>query len=170
MSCKLNGQGTYYSFRSESGPYYTTAIPLANIEIPNEIINITASYPGVIAVGVPFVATYIVQNLTLHIATLVSHVDSAEGFVFSGYKQERFQILPLSSHTIRMRVLPLLGGRQALPRLQVHTTANIALTDVEFSILAAGKEGNDIWVHSEANLAWDVTRNPAPHPSGFSPA
>ena len=81
--------------------------------------------PASISVGIPFTASYTIENLTLHVAELGYVVDSSDNFVFSGYKQRVFRILPLSSLSISFTLFPLNAGRFPLPQLRVVKKSDI---------------------------------------------
>nr|KAJ3420603.1 hypothetical protein HK105_005483 [Polyrhizophydium stewartii] len=119
-----------------AGEWVCTATDMPRIELPAEILRVYADIPGSITVGVPFDVRYLIQNTTLHLAELVSYVESSDHFVFAGYKQVNFRVLPLSTHTITFRLVPLSSGRCSLPQLKTlkHTDA---------AMISAAKESSD---------------------------
>lgn len=75
--------------------------------------------PSEAYVGEPFTLTYTVNNPTLLLAELAATIELTDAFVFSGYKQMTFRVLPLSSTRFYYNCYPILTGRVKLPRLKV---------------------------------------------------
>ncbi|KAJ2963778.1 hypothetical protein NQZ79_g1227 [Umbelopsis isabellina] len=57
-----------------------------------------------------------------HFAELQAQVEVSEAFVFSGYKQTKFRVLPFSSQKLRYHCHPILAGNVRLPKLKVDVT------------------------------------------------
>jgi hypothetical protein len=64
--------------------------------------------------------------MTLHLAELFAFVESSETFVFSGYKQTSFKVLPLGSKTLGFNLSSSQTGRFALPVLRVMKKSDAA--------------------------------------------
>jgi hypothetical protein len=112
-----------------------------------------------------FTVTFTIQNLTLHLAELVSFVEASDSFVFAGYKQMAIRILPLSTFKLKLHFLPIMGGRQAIPLLRVLKrsdalamsdggTMSVSKADADkcFAITAAevhkfGSKNGELYVH-----------------------
>ena len=97
----------------------------------NRLLTIREDIPGELSVGTPVEVRYIFQNTTLHLAELFAFVESSETFVFSGYKQTYFRVLPLSTHVLQFICVPLTSGRCALPHLKVLKKTDIAALSAE---------------------------------------
>lgn len=69
--------------------------------------------------GEPFTLSYTVYNPTKNLADYNASVELSEAFVFSGYKQFRGRVLPLSRNTYYYTCYPLLAGKVKLPKLKV---------------------------------------------------
>lgn len=70
-------------------------------------------------VGEPFTLSYTVYNPTEQLAEYTASVEISEAFVFSGYKQLKGRVLPLSRTVYQYTCYPLLAGKVKLPRLKV---------------------------------------------------
>jgi hypothetical protein len=69
--------------------------------------------------GEPFTLSYTVYNPTEQLADYTASVEISEAFVFSGYKQLKGRVLPLSRTVYQYTCYPLLAGKVKLPRLKV---------------------------------------------------
>lgn len=78
-----------------------------------------ADVPDEIYLGEPFTLSYIIYNPTEHIAEYTASIELSEAFVFSGYKQVKGQVLPLSRTVYDYTCYPLLSGKVKLPKLKV---------------------------------------------------
>ncbi|KAI8910083.1 Foie gras liver health family 1-domain-containing protein [Entophlyctis helioformis] len=101
--------------KPETGDWVRTVVEMPKADVHSEILRIYADIPGEIYVGRPFKLRYVIQNTTLHLAELVTFVESSEHFVFAGYKQRHYRVLPLSTRVLSFHVMPLTSGRCALP-------------------------------------------------------
>eukprot|EP00842_Homolaphlyctis_polyrhiza_P001983 jgi/Hompol1/2786/HPOL_000378-RA len=143
------------------GDWVHTVVELPKVEIPAGILHIHAAtlsfwhlprcrfvpiwnrelaaykdIPGDVVVGKPFLVTYTIQNTTLHLAELVSYIESSEHFVFAGYKQSHIRVLPLGTHTLTLQLVAINSGRCALPNLKV-----LKRTDAAMLMSSATKDG-----------------------------
>lgn len=69
--------------------------------------------------GEPFTLSYTVYNPTEYLAEYTASIELSEAFVFSGYKQLKGRVLPLSRIAYQYTCYPLLAGKVKLPRLKV---------------------------------------------------
>ncbi|KAH9246015.1 hypothetical protein BASA81_016477 [Batrachochytrium salamandrivorans] len=135
------------------GDWVCTKLDIPRPELAPESIRINVTIPGNLKVGTPFKMHYTVQNTTLHLAELVSYIESSEYFVFAGYKQINFSLSPLSSHILTFQLVPLTSGRCALPHLKTmkRTDATMLYPMVTSNSASSG-------VQELANLPSTVTR------------
>lgn len=75
--------------------------------------------PSEIYLGEPFTLSYTVYNPTQFLADYNASVELSEAFVFSGYKQFRGRVLPLSRTMYHYTCYPLIAGKVKLPKLKV---------------------------------------------------
>jgi hypothetical protein len=133
--CFGNGEAPMLIFRKDGDIVSNqTKLTFPKIDIPAEILRITPSkfyisrlaIPLEITMGTRFQYALTIQNLTFHVAELVALIEASDGFVFSGYKQSCFRILPLSSHTLTLNVLPLFQGEFHLPGVKVFKRSDVS--------------------------------------------
>lgn len=127
----------------ENGPLSKTTIPLPSITMPQPNINIKAGMrknqikkevnhssrkliwlfcivvPSKIYLGEPINVTYVIDNPTISIAEYSGSIELSDAFVFSGYKQIKGQILPMTSKVYNYVCYPILTGKVRLPKLKV---------------------------------------------------
>lgn len=75
--------------------------------------------PSELYLGEPFTLSYTVYNPTEYLADYTASIELSEAFVFSGYKQLKGRVLPLSRTVYHYTCYPLLAGKVKLPRLKV---------------------------------------------------
>jgi hypothetical protein len=75
--------------------------------------------PSNIRIGQTFNWTFVLQNLTFHLAELVAFVEASDSFVFAGYKQKAIRILPFSTEKLEFRILAIQPGKVALPLVRI---------------------------------------------------
>ncbi|KAJ2998032.1 hypothetical protein HDV02_004943 [Globomyces sp. JEL0801] len=121
----------------------TSILDLPRYEVVPELLRVFAKIPGNIVVGKPFDVTYTIQNLTLHLAELLSLVESSEHFVFSGYKQIGCRILPYGTQLLKMKFLPLSVGRCALPQLRIMKRSDMTILEEAETDLNRKEGDND---------------------------
>jgi Gryzun, putative trafficking through Golgi len=81
-------------------------------------------HPSELYIGEPFVLSYTITNPTSQFAELQAQIEVSDAFVFSGYKQTKFRVLPYSSQTFKYHCHPILAGHVRLPRLKVDISNN----------------------------------------------
>ncbi|KAK5673417.1 hypothetical protein QVD99_000865 [Batrachochytrium dendrobatidis] len=109
------------------GAWTCTFLDMPEPKLSPEILRINATIPGDLAVGTPFELRYTIQNTTIHLAELLSYMESSEHFVFAGYKQMNYKLLPLSTQTLTFQLVPLSSGRCALPNFKTMKQTDAAL-------------------------------------------
>lgn len=76
-------------------------------------------HPSELYIGEAFVLSYTVTNPTSQFAELQAQIEVSDAFVFSGYKQAKFRVLPFSAQNFKYHCHPILAGHVRLPRLKV---------------------------------------------------
>lgn len=56
------------------------------------------------------------------LSQVIATVDTAEGFLLSGYRQHKMRLLPHTTQSIMYNCLPVHTGQRALPLLRLVTT------------------------------------------------
>jgi Gryzun, putative Golgi trafficking len=122
--------------------------------------------PSDIRVGVPFVCKYTIQNLTLHLAELVSFSESSDQFVFAGMKLQNFKVLPFATHKLVFNILPLTSGRCTLPQVKVLKKTDFKTSEDGKTLMPLDKafairgpctmqsSNKELVVHVEPNAVW----------------
>ncbi|RCI01137.1 hypothetical protein CU098_002795 [Rhizopus stolonifer] len=123
--------------------YYKTWVQLPNLPVQQHNLTVMADIPSEIYLGEPFTLTYMIHNPTLQLADYTASMELSEAFVFSGYKQCKGRVLPLSKTSYHYTCYPLLAGKVKIPRLKVMASqqqmgereipVQIAGTGVSFS-------------------------------------
>lgn len=110
--------------------------------------------------GEPFTLSFTIYNPTEYLAEYTASVELSEAFVFSGYKQLKGRVLPLSRIAYQYTCYPLLAGKVKLPRLKVMASQQqSAEREVPVEVVGTGVSialDNDLQPRqsniSEANL------------------
>ncbi|KAI8915996.1 Gryzun, putative trafficking through golgi-domain-containing protein, partial [Gorgonomyces haynaldii] len=143
-----------------------TRLETKKMDLTQELLSITGYVPSGLQVGVPFTVQYIIQNLTLHVAELVTMVEFSDAFVFSGYKSSQFRLLPLSSHIVDLQCIPLTSGKAILPQLSVLKQSDAPQDDQPATKAAALEKrfpvrsncsvnaNGEMYVYVEPNADW----------------
>ncbi|KAI8643763.1 Gryzun, putative trafficking through golgi-domain-containing protein [Parasitella parasitica] len=99
--------------------YYKSLVRLPSIQFQQQGLVVVADVPSEIYVGEAFALSYTVYNPTEYLAEYSASIEISEAFVFSGYKQLKGRVLPLSRVVYYYTCYPLLAGKVKLPRLKV---------------------------------------------------
>ncbi|KAG2200136.1 hypothetical protein INT47_012417 [Mucor saturninus] len=99
--------------------YYKSLIRLPSIQFQKQGLVVLAETPSEIYLGEPFTLSFTIYNPTEYLAEYTASVELSEAFVFSGYKQLKSRVLPLSRIAYQYTCYPLLAGKVKLPRLKV---------------------------------------------------
>jgi hypothetical protein len=90
------------------------------------------------------------ENPTMHLLTFAISMDSSDDFGFSGPKMTSLQLLPLSRHTIRYILFPLVRGIWIQPHLRVvDRYFNKVLKVSATEGMKVDKKGILVWVDAE---------------------
>ncbi|KAI9655062.1 MAG: hypothetical protein M1829_000695 [Trizodia sp. TS-e1964] len=95
---------------------------------------------------------YIFENPSMHFLTFEITMDASEDFAFSGPKVSSLQLVPLSRHSVRFSLLPLVFGQWIQPHLGVQDSYfNKILRPLASQGVAMDKKGILIWVNEKDN-------------------
>ncbi|KAI8082919.1 Foie gras liver health family 1-domain-containing protein [Halteromyces radiatus] len=109
----------YWKRYDQDGLLSQTTIQLPSLTFQKPTLSVLADVPCEIYLGEPITISYQINNSTMHIAEYTGSIELSEAFVFSGYKQVKGRVLPMTRHTYHYVCYPLLAGKVRLPRLKV---------------------------------------------------
>ena len=93
---------------------------------------------------------YTIENPSDHVLTFDLSMEASEEFAFSGCKARALQLVPLSRHTIRFNIMPLIHGAWISPSFRVWDTHfHQSLKIHGTGELKNDKKGISIWVDAE---------------------
>ena len=133
-----------------SQPPIITRIPVSELTIPfGEPRVLAAAHYGHTPLGVIHL-DYTIENPSVYTLTFNLTMDTNEEFAFSGPKNMNVQLVPLSRHTVRYNLLPMVKGAWISPQLRVfdthfHKTLKVNATGE----MRNEKRGVGIWVDAE---------------------
>lgn len=93
---------------------------------------------------------YTIENPSTHVLNFDVSMDTNDDFAFSGPKTTSIQLVPVSRHIVRYKVLPLVRGKWITPNLRVlDTHFNQVLKVHGTRGMKSDKRGVSIWVDAE---------------------
>ncbi|KAJ3278121.1 hypothetical protein HK104_002636 [Borealophlyctis nickersoniae] len=124
----------------EQGEWTQSTILISKLQLSSDDIRVhVRDLPADAQVGTLFTLQYTLHNTTLTLADLQAHIEVTDAFVFSGYKQASFRMLPLATHTLWYNCLPLVSGRCAIPKLRIVRKGGTAAGDKEVVVGSGGE-------------------------------
>ncbi|GAB5589072.1 hypothetical protein Unana1_03972 [Umbelopsis nana] len=106
----------------EEMPLCQTSIAFPPLSFSSTEIRVHREHPSEIYIGEALVLSYTITNPTSQFAELQAQIEVSDAFVFSGYKQTKFRVLPYSSQIFQYHCHPILAGHVRLPRLKVEAS------------------------------------------------
>lgn len=93
---------------------------------------------------------YIIENPSMYTLTFNLTMETSEEFAFSGAKNVAMELLPISRHTVRYNLMPLVKGAWISPQFRVfdthfHKTLKINATEG----MRSDKNGVSVWVDAD---------------------
>lgn len=133
-----------------SSPATTTILPAPELVVPFGEPRVLASAESCKAKPHLINLDYIIENPSVHLLSFNVSMDASEEFAFSGPKATALQLVPLSRHTIRYRLLPLVKGKWVSPQVKiVDVHWNKMLKPVATGEMKSDKRGISFWVDTE---------------------
>ena len=133
-----------------TSPVTTTLLPIPELVIPFGEPRVLASAesdesnPHVINLD------YILDNPSMHVLSFSISMEASEDFAFSGPKATAVQLVPLSRHVVRYKLLPLMKGKWISPQIKVLDVHwNKILKPVATGDMKSDRRGVLIWVDAE---------------------
>ncbi|KAJ3312349.1 hypothetical protein HDV04_003242 [Boothiomyces sp. JEL0838] len=108
---------------------YSSVIELPKPDIPTELLRVHAKIPGNLKISQPFLIEYTIQNLTLHVAELVTLFEPTDNFFYAGYKQKLVRILPLGTSKLIVNVIGMKSGLGRVPVLRIMKKSDFEKRD-----------------------------------------
>ncbi|ORX60381.1 hypothetical protein DM01DRAFT_1380727 [Hesseltinella vesiculosa] len=123
----------------DDGPFSTTSIPLPSLTPHSFGTKLLADVPEHIYLGEPFTVTYLLDNYTMQVVEFTGAIELSEAFVFSGYKQFKGQLLPMTQGTYHFVCFPLSAGNVQLPRLKIMAKVQGSEKEIPVQRLGDGR-------------------------------
>ena len=93
---------------------------------------------------------YIIENPSMYTLTFTLSMDTSEEFAFSGVKNVSVQLVPLSRHTVRYNVMPLVTGVWISPQFRVYDNHFHKILKVNATEgMRHDKKGVSLWVDAD---------------------
>lgn len=105
---------------SDCAPYVSTTLTLPSIDVEHTPLYIDCDLPSHGSVRVCLPLNYTLYNRTAFVQDVEISMDNSECFMYAGYKQFHFQILPSSQYPLTFNLFPLLTGYLELPKLRLN--------------------------------------------------
>ncbi|KAL0079429.1 Foie gras liver health family 1-domain-containing protein [Phycomyces blakesleeanus] len=122
----------------QEGAYSKTVLKAPALEFQQLSLVVIADIPSELYMGEPFTLTYTIHNPTINLAEYTASIELSDAFVFSGYKQLKGRVLPLSRASYQYTCYPLVAGKVRLPRLKVIAKQQGTEKEVPVELLAVG--------------------------------
>lgn len=149
---------TYFDFQLHltwrrdipSSPLTTTILPAPEIVVPFGEPRVLASAKPCKGKAHLIDLNYTIENPSMQLLSFNVSMDASEEFAFSGPKTTAVQLIPLSRHTIRYRLLPLVKGKWISPQVKiVDVHWNKMLKPVATGEMKSDRRGILLWVDAE---------------------
>ena len=93
---------------------------------------------------------YIIENPSMYTLTFTLSMETSEEFAFSGVKNVSVQLVPLSRHTVRYNVIPLVKGVWISPQFRVYDNHFHKILKVNATEgMRHDKKGVSLWVDAD---------------------
>ncbi|KAI7870632.1 Gryzun, putative trafficking through golgi-domain-containing protein [Spinellus fusiger] len=122
----------------QTGSTSTSVIKMPMLELQSAGLVVVADVPPQLFMAEPFTLTYTVHNPTIHLAEYTASIELGDAFVFSGYKQLKGRVLPLSRASYYYTCYPLQAGKVKLPRLKLSAKQQGIEREVPIEFLGSG--------------------------------
>lgn len=132
----------------------TTIIPTPDLTVsfgePRVLASIQHSPQRVKEEAGFILLSYTIENPSTHVLNFEISMETSDEFAFSGPKSTTLQLVPVSRHTVRYHIIPLVRGKWITPELKVLDTHFQQVLRVHGTGgMRSGKRGASIWVDAE---------------------
>lgn len=94
--------------------------------------------------------SYIIENPSTHVLNFDISMETSDEFAFSGPKTTSLQLVPVSRHTVRYNIVPLVRGKWITPDLRVLDTHFQQVLKISGTGgMRSDRRGPSIWVDAE---------------------
>lgn len=133
-----------------SGPSTISHVAVPELIIPfGEPRVLASAQNGEVSPGVVHL-DYIIENPSMYTLTFNLTMDTSEEFAFSGLKNVSVQLVPLSRHTVRYNLMPLVKGIWISPQFRVFDTHFHKVLKVKATEgMRNDKKGVSVWVDAD---------------------
>jgi len=133
-----------------SSPSTTTILPVPELMVPFGEPRVLASVKPCKSKAHLINLDYTIENPSIHLLSFNVGMDASEEFAFSGPKATAIQLVPLSRHNVRYRLLPLVKGKWISPQVKiVDVHWNKLLKPVATGDMKSDRKGILLWVDAE---------------------
>ncbi|KAL8753439.1 MAG: hypothetical protein Q9184_005421 [Pyrenodesmia sp. 2 TL-2023] len=135
-------------------PLATTILPTPDLTIPFGEPRVLASVqpsPQQANDGPEFIPiSYTIENPSTHVLNFDISMETSDEFAFSGPKMTTLQLVPVSRHTVKYHIVPLVRGKWITPDLKVLDTHFQQVLRVHGTGgMRSDKRGASVWVDAE---------------------
>ncbi|KAL8705945.1 MAG: hypothetical protein Q9225_007995, partial [Loekoesia sp. 1 TL-2023] len=135
-----------------NSPFTTTVLPIPDLVIPfgePRVLAAAGSEQG--EEESEFIPLdYTIENPSTHVLNFDVSMETNDDFAFSGPKTTSVQLVPVSRHTVRYNIVPLVRGKWITPNLRVlDTHFNQVLKIHGTGGMRSDKRGASIWIDAE---------------------
>ena len=132
-------------------PITTTILAVPDLVIPfgePRVLAAAGSVQGEESEFIPL--DYTIENPSTHVLNFEISMETNEDFAFSGPKATTVQLVPISRHTVKYNIVPLVRGKWITPHLRVlDTHFNQVLKVHGIGAVRSDKRGASIWIDAE---------------------
>ncbi|KAL8931653.1 MAG: hypothetical protein Q9216_007125, partial [Gyalolechia sp. 2 TL-2023] len=129
----------------------TTVLTVPDLIIPFGEPRVLATTNSSQAEGLDFhPLDYTIENPSTHVLNFDVSMETNDDFAFSGPKTTSVQLVPVSRHVVRYRIVPLVRGKWITPNLRVLDTHFNQVLKVQGTAgMRNDKRGASIWIDAE---------------------
>ncbi|KAG6552262.1 hypothetical protein Mapa_006112 [Marchantia paleacea] len=101
---------------------FSRLISLAPVLVELPPLVVTFECPPHALLGVPFMCSMSIQNITTNLQEVSFSVFDTQSFIFAGAHSDTLSILPKSTHALSYKLVPIAAGMQQLPQVRFTST------------------------------------------------
>ncbi|KAL8734789.1 MAG: hypothetical protein Q9181_003050 [Wetmoreana brouardii] len=136
--------------QQNSAPSATTIVPVPDLVIPFGEPRVLAAAGPAHGEAETVPLAYTIENPSTHVLNFELTMETNDEFAFSGPKSTSLNVVPVSRHTIRYILMPLVRGKWITPHFRVlDTHFNQVLRVHGTGGMRSDKKGASIWVDAE---------------------
>ncbi|KAJ7556794.1 hypothetical protein O6H91_05G099000 [Diphasiastrum complanatum] len=100
----------------------TSRVQMSAVSVEETPLVLMLDCPPYALLGVPFLLFFRIHNRTRALQEVKFSVLDAQGFLFSGASRDLISVLPLSTHIVSLKLVPLASGIQQLPQITLSAS------------------------------------------------